>query len=823
MSGFKILMVAFSLVCFFDLFIAVKAFGHGGARGSWLGCGCLGAFVVTLSYTISLFVKDYFTYSVLSSVYFGGIDLTLVSMLFFNWYFINPSSEKKVRIIYWLILALAVLDAAVYAVNPFYEIAISYVYHPARVACYGYQMHLLYKLHLAFSYCIIGLVLFELISKCNHAPRIYGRQYYYTVCALILVVVINAAYLYAPGLFTEENVDYSLIGYSVIAFAYYWNCYNCASHGLLNHFHSWIFENVDQGIVLFDFDDKMILHNQKAEEILPAELFAKEQVSLQAFLDRCGIRRSKGTPNQHYSFQCFIDGHPLRCDYSVQLDKKHRRLGCLFVFSTVATQFDLLTGFRTWADFKENADTLFPTDSGNQVVATCDINSLGEINQKYGRDEGDCALQRLAEEMRAEFPAGTIFTRSREAAIAAISSELDVAMVEQIIARIQEKLMDNDVLDCPILIQSSISVRGDESVVETIRRNLQSMRTKKLMDRTSLHSELLQSLLQALTQCDEDTGEHVQRTQKSGAELGRRINLTDQEQSNLALLAIMHDIGKIGIPLEILNKPGKLNDSEWNMMKTHVQKGYQIAKSSQEFSGIADMILYHHERWDGRGYPEGLKGEQIPILSRIIAVVDAYDAMTNDRAYRKALSESAARSELMRCAGSQFDPNIVREFLTMLEEDDGKRGVTVTTMSQEESSGVAVVPAASNPTMIRSVARNVHPLAYSMYIVDGDNRIVQIDDRFEMMTGYSEKDISKGNMTQMSLIFEEDLKEYMEFLRPDNRKDDVLYLEHRLRRKDGSAIFVYCYGHIFFDSAVGKRRSRIIIINCDDPFGDSIA
>ena len=205
-SGFTFLMIAFSLVCLIDVLIAMKAIGHGGKKGIWLGCACLGAFAVTLSYTISLFVQDYFLYSVLSSIYFGGIDFTLFSLLFFNWYFINPSGDKPSGWLYKAIFAFTVLDILLFAVNPFYEIAISYVYHPAKISCYGYEMHLFYRVHLFFDYFVILLVLYELIKKCIHAPRIYARQYRYTMYALIAVVLINGAYLYVPGLFGEENV-----------------------------------------------------------------------------------------------------------------------------------------------------------------------------------------------------------------------------------------------------------------------------------------------------------------------------------------------------------------------------------------------------------------------------------------------------------------------------------------------------------------------------------------------------------------------------------------------------------------------------------------
>lgn len=146
----------------------------------------------------------------------------------------------------------------------------------------------------------------------------------------------------------------------------------------------------------------------------------------------------------------------------------------------------------------------------------------------------------------------------------------------------------------------------------------------------------------------------------------------------MSLLCLLHDIGKIGVPLEILNKPGKLSDEEWEILRSHTEKGYVIANSNHELKGIAEEIRHHHERWDGSGYPDGLSGESIPLLSRIIAVVDAYDAMINNRSYKSAISVSSAMEELEQCAGSQFDPFIVSEFLLMLKENP-------VTMAENES------------------------------------------------------------------------------------------------------------------------------------------
>jgi diguanylate cyclase len=138
--------------------------------------------------------------------------------------------------------------------------------------------------------------------------------------------------------------------------------------------------------------------------------------------------------------------------------------------------------------------------------------------------------------------------------------------------------------------------------------------------------------------------------------------VSGKELEDLALLATLHDIGKVGVNENILQKPGPLTTEEWLEMRKHTAIGYRIAQNTPELSAVADYILYHHERWDGTGYPKGLKGIEIPLLCRILAVVDAYDAMTNDRSYRKAMTREEAMTEIMRNAGTQFDPQIAEIF-----------------------------------------------------------------------------------------------------------------------------------------------------------------
>ena len=138
--------------------------------------------------------------------------------------------------------------------------------------------------------------------------------------------------------------------------------------------------------------------------------------------------------------------------------------------------------------------------------------------------------------------------------------------------------------------------------------------------------------------------------------------------NDLGLLARFHDLGKVGIPDNILNKPGKLTDEEFDRMRKHSEMGYRIAQSVPDLAPIADLILKHHEWWDGRGYPLGLAGESIPLSCRILFIADAYDAMTEDRPYRKAMDRGEAIEELQRCAGTQFDPDLVADFIDLLPD-----------------------------------------------------------------------------------------------------------------------------------------------------------
>jgi HD-GYP domain-containing protein (c-di-GMP phosphodiesterase class II) len=178
----------------------------------------------------------------------------------------------------------------------------------------------------------------------------------------------------------------------------------------------------------------------------------------------------------------------------------------------------------------------------------------------------------------------------------------------------------------------------------------------------------ISSLLVALQERDGYTADHSEETVDLAMAVGDHLRITDEQRTVLADVALLHDIGKIGIPNEILNKQEGLEDHEWEFMKRHPEIGERIVAPVPGFAAVAKAIRHEHERWDGAGYPDGLVGDDIPLASRIVLVCDAFHAMITDRPYRKSIGMTEARNEMIRHAGTQFDPDVVTALLTIIDE-----------------------------------------------------------------------------------------------------------------------------------------------------------
>ena len=208
-----------------------------------------------------------------------------------------------------------------------------------------------------------------------------------------------------------------------------------------------------------------------------------------------------------------------------------------------------------------------------------------------------------------------------------------------------------------------------ELTSQVIEQTAAAVEHRERFDRLSL--QLVHTLAGAIDAKDAYTNGHSERVATYAREIALRAGKSESVQENIYLIGLLHDVGKIGIPDTILNKPGKLTDEEYAVIKTHPLQGDKILRNISEFPELAIGARWHHERYDGYGYPDGIAGEQIPEEARIIAVADAYDAMTSSRSYRDPLSQERVRSEIVNGRWSQFDPVFADVMLQMIDEDVG--------------------------------------------------------------------------------------------------------------------------------------------------------
>lgn len=220
-----------------------------------------------------------------------------------------------------------------------------------------------------------------------------------------------------------------------------------------------------------------------------------------------------------------------------------------------------------------------------------------------------------------------------------------------------------------IIVLVHLLYRFDEQRISEVRR-AENEKARHLEEMANLHMNTIESLAIAIDAKDQTTHGHVRRTQLYATEMGRLLDVTEAERQALVAGALLHDIGKLAVPEYILNKPGKLTESEFAKMKIHPTVGGDILKRVGFPYPVEDIVRYHHEKWDGTGYPRGLTAQGIPLVARIISVVDFYDATRCDRPYRKGMTREGSLTLLRKMSGSSFDPRVVDTFIVHVEEFD---------------------------------------------------------------------------------------------------------------------------------------------------------
>lgn len=678
------IVVLYYLVALVEALILLKAYRRETVIGMKIGKVMLAAFLLVVFYSFNIVGAGVMVKSVALSLTFITTDIMMI--FFYDYVLEFIGWKKKVsKALSWGIYAYAAADAVFMLINPYRPIALDYYQIPfGSDFVLGYQPKVLFVLHNVYIVLVALIAVLLLMLKCGDTPKVYWKRYYMLIVGVAAAVGVNVLNLDMAGILP---IDISCVLYCVVGGLMYYNTFHYLPMVTLNITRRMILNYLSEPVVLFDYEGHLADYSADILRVMPNVRFEIGLMTMEDFVregEFGGFRNVETDQEFEWSVRLSGENHIFQCKYRCMKDSKNRSIGKIFVFNDItsmrktyfeleqSTLYDALTGLYN----KQSYLTQIPQWNDKRywpvAVGVCNINGLRSLNEQFGTAYGDFVMRQLANYVKTHIGEDTFAAKLDNGDILVVlegRTHADAAAVFEEIKRDLEKFFSRD---REVTLEYGIAVKEREDV--TMDRVLSdahaSMQNKKMLRDNSASSSLVDSLKQTLGESDYETEEHVERTREMAARLGKRMNLSDSDIGKLELLAVLHDIGKVAIPHHVLVKKGKLNDEEFKIMQQHTVKGYRIAKSSPELSDIAECILSHHEKWDGTGYPNHLKGEEIPLLARIISAVDSHDVMVHNRPYHQAMPEEDAIKELRRCAGTQFDPKIVEVFTALLEEEE---------------------------------------------------------------------------------------------------------------------------------------------------------
>ena len=680
----SIIALLYYLVALIAALILLNAYKKGTTIGKKIGKVMLATFLLVVFYTFQLTVDNDTIRSYAMSMFFIITDIMLILFYDYILEFISWNQKVPKAVLYCMYIGAGV-DMVFFLLNPYNQMTVSYIDSTvADTHVLTYIPNTPFYYHTIFVVAMILIVAALLVLKCGETPRVYWKRYYMLIFGILLAVAVNLMNLYQADFFV---LDLSSVLYCFIGMLMYYNTFRYLPAVTMNITRRMILNYLSEPVILFDYDGWLTDYSKSILKVMPNAHFNIGSMTIDEFVSSgnfIGFRPVDTDQDFDWTTKIGGEDYTYSIKYRCMTDAKGRSLGKIFVFHDITSMrdtyfnleksllYDPLTGLYNKQSYLQQVPQWDNKRYWPVAVAVCNINGLKRINDQYGIEYGDAVMKQLAYFVKMHAGEDAYVAKLEGGDVLAVLEETTHNEAVEICEDIKKDLEGFYGRDLLIHLEYGVAVKED--AVTTMEQILgeakSSMQNKKMLRDNSMSSSLVDSLKQTLSESDYETEEHVERTREMASRLGKALNLSDTDIGKLELLAIMHDIGKVAIPHQVLLKKGKLSDEEFEIMKQHTIKGYRIANASPELSSIADCILSHHEKWDGTGYPNKLKGEDIPLLARIISTVDSHDVMVHDRPYHRAMPEEDAIKELRRCAGTQFDPNIIEVFTRLLEEEE---------------------------------------------------------------------------------------------------------------------------------------------------------
>lgn len=461
------------------------------------------------------------------------------------------------------------------------------------------------------------------------------------------------------------------------------------------HFES-LFRNAQDAIAMFDHEHKLIDTNKAFEELfgyklseiikldlddllayekkMPESTLLTKKVFGGQLVKAEGIRYKKDKTPVHVAIQgvpMLIDGFIIGgyAIYTDITDRKEKEAHLTYV-----STHDDLTKVYNRPYFEQKLKSLNQNQLLPIGLMMVDVNGLKVINDAFGHGAGDAVLCEVAKRIIKCSNEKDIIARLGGDEFGILVTNAKSEALESLAKSISKACKDISVqgVEISIAIGWAEKIYLTEDIKSTLKIAEDYMNRNKLLKSHSLRGKSVYAIINTLHEKNKREEAHSKRVAELSYRLGKVVGVSAMDLDDLKSMGLLHDIGKIAIDEYILNKPERLTQEEYEEIKKHPEIGHRILSAVNELSEVAEYVLAHHEHWNGKGYPRGLKEEEIPLLSRIIGIVDAYDAMTSDRTYRSAMSIEEALEELKRFSGIQFDPELVLAFVTHIDAIDLK-------------------------------------------------------------------------------------------------------------------------------------------------------